>query len=110
MLLVIFPISTVYAIGYCIIVYDKKGTIEYLNKFFHSIALSLDQLGNVVCQHLFNMLFIKNLLHPFGNPDKTVSSVLGINKINNNLTWIGKILDFILEKIDSGHTIESIDI
>ena len=41
------------------------------NNFFLKIAISIDQLGNVVCQTLFNLTLIKkDEYYSFGNPDQ----------------------------------------
>lgn len=80
-----------------------------LGAYFWSLALSLDQLGNVIAQDVFNLLLIKKGGISFGNEDETISSVLGKNKLDNKLTRLGKGLDYILNKIDKNHTIKSIE-
>jgi hypothetical protein len=86
-----------------------KG-IFYLSQNFRAIAVSIDQLGNVVCSHLFNITLIKkDSKHLFGNPDETISSVLGKNKLNGTLTKIGIILTKILHFFDKNHSIKSIE-
>ena len=90
------------------------GTIVSLfnhtaNKYFKDIALSLDQLGNVICQHLFNICLIKKTGYKFGNPDETISSVLGKNYVNKTLTKVGYLLSLMLHKVDKNHVINSID-
>jgi 8-oxo-dGTP diphosphatase len=79
-----------------------------LGEYFFKTALSIDQLGNVMCQDLFNSLLIKDDSTPFGDEDETISSVLGKNLLKNNLTRTGKILDSILHLIDPNHSIKSI--
>jgi len=75
------------------------------NSYLFMVSLSIDQLGNVVCRVLFDMTLIKhNKYYAFGNPDDTISYVIGRNKLINNLTTTGKILDDILNFIDPGHT------
>ena len=86
----------------------KNGTNE-IAKWFYAWALSIDQLGNVVCKELFNDALITPSGIEFGNPDETISSVLGKNKLNNSLTWLGKSLDWILNKLDPNHSINSIE-
>jgi len=86
----------------------KNGTNE-VAKWFYAWALSIDQLGNVVCKELFNDALITPSGIEFGNPDETISSVLGKNKLNNSLTWLGKSLDWILNKLDPNHSINSIE-
>lgn len=73
------------------------------------IAVSIDQLGNVLMQHLLNLLWIRKDGYPFGNRDETISSVLGRNKKFGTLTVFGKGIDRILDTIDPNHTLDSID-
>ncbi len=82
---------------------------DRLGEYFLHIAISIDQLGNVMCQDLFNYALIKDDSQPFGNPDETISSVLGKNLVKGNLTRAGKVLDTILNTVDPGHSIDSID-
>lgn len=86
----------------------KNGTNEVAS-WFYAWALSIDQLGNVVCKELFNDALITPSGITFGNPDETISSVLGKNKLNDSLTVTGKSLDWILNKLDPGHSIKSIE-
>lgn len=86
----------------------KNATNEIAN-WFYAWALSIDQLGNVVCKELFNDALIMPSGIAFGKPDETISSVLGKNKLNNSLTWLGKSLDWILNKLDPNHSVNSIE-
>ena len=79
--------------------------VRNFNDYFFLIALSIDQLGNVICGPLMNCIFIKTTsYYQFGNPDDTISYVLGRNKQIDNLTNTAKVLDAILDFIDPGHT------
>ena len=84
--------------------------IDYIKNYFMKMAISLDQFGNVAMARLFNILLItsssENL---FGNPDETISSVLGKNKINHTLAPLGIALDSILNRLDNNHSINSIE-
>lgn len=77
--------------------------------YFLDIAYSLDQLGNVICADLLTLTMIKDGGDRFGNPDETISSVLGKNKRGKTLTWCGWILSAILDAIDPNHVIKSIE-
>jgi hypothetical protein len=90
------------------------------SKYYRAIAESLDQLGNVVCQDLFNQWMIRDVpvdgywphmaqAYSFGNIDETVSSVLGKNKRRGTLTPAGQWLDRLLDKMDKNHSIDSIE-
>lgn len=94
-LLLIVPIG---AIGFIYALFKRR-----LGYYFWLLALSIDQVGNVVCMHLFNDLLIKPNGHRFGNPNETVSHVLGINKEKKTLYLIGRILSDILGLIDKNH-------
>jgi len=82
-----------------------KGVGEYALK----IAISIDQLGNVIMQHLLNLLWVKEGGYLFGNRDETISSAIGKNKQLNTLTGFGKVIDKILDFIDPNHSLNSID-
>ena len=45
----------------------------------------------------------------FGNPDETISSVIGKNKRANALTKTGRALSFLLDWVDSNHSLKSIE-
>jgi hypothetical protein len=79
------------------------------NSYFKDTAISLDQTGNVVCQYLFNLILIKKNGYRFGNPDETISSVLGKNNRGKTLTKLGQFLANLLNKLDRGHTDKAID-
>lgn len=80
-----------------------------ISKYFYQIAISIDQLGNVACQGLLNDVLIKKNGWKFGNPDETISSVLGKNYVAGTLTFIGNGLRWTLDQIDENHCIKSID-
>lgn len=85
-----------------------KGLLG-IGEFSLKIAVSIDQLGNVIMQHLFNLLWIKEGGYEFGNSDETISSALGKNKQLGTLSGFGKAIDKILDSIDSNHSLNSID-
>ncbi|UII78640.1 hypothetical protein [Flagellimonas sp. CMM7] len=85
-----------------------KGLVG-IGEFALKIAVSIDQLGNVIMQHLFNLLWIKEGGYEFGNSDETISSALGKNKQLGTLSGFGKAIDKILDSIDSNHSLNSID-
>ena len=84
--------------------------IKRPKEYFWRIAISLDQLGNVVCGEPMNFLFIQDWsMNQFGNPDETISSVLGKNQLNGTLKPLGKNLVLLLGKLDNNHSIKSIE-
>ena len=100
---ILFPISFVYTFIRLIIKANVKGYLQHINKLFLGIAISVDQLGNVVCQHLFNDILIKKAGYKFGNTDDTISYVLGCNKHFKHLTKLGLMLCSMLNFFDKNH-------
>lgn len=94
--LILMPTSFIYTILRSI----KHGG---LNKYFYDCAFSIDQSGNVICQHLLNDLMVKPDGERHGDPDKTISHVTGKNKLKNKQYKIGKFIANILNKIDKDH-------
>ena len=92
------------------LVYEIITLVRFskVSEYFFNIAISIDQLGNVVCQGLFNDLLITKDGFKFGNPDETISSVLGRNYKTNTLKPIGKFIRWVLDKIEPNHCIKSI--
>jgi len=80
-----------------------------IGDYFYVCAKAIDQLGNVMCQDMFNSILIKNDNQPFGDEDETISSVLGKNHLTNNLTLTGRILVKILNTIDPNHVQDAIE-
>lgn len=99
------PLGFLYGVFYT---FANKG-IRGIGEFFLKIAISVDQLGNVLMQHLLNTLWLKGGGYKFGNRDETISSALGRNKKLGTLTWQGRLIDKILDIIDPGHSLNSID-
>jgi len=100
---IIMPVGFVYGIIKNILLFKGKTLILAINSIFYAIAYAIDQLGNVVCKFLFDDAMIKKEGYKFGDPDKTISYVLGINKEQNTLTGFGHLLVAILHCIDPYH-------
>lgn len=96
--IILYPIGLIYAVFY-----------PERNEYAYSVAYAIDQLGNVIMKHAFNKWLISDDGIKFGNPDETVSSCLGKNKRKGTLTKSGMFLDYILEKLDNGHSLRSIE-
>jgi hypothetical protein len=97
--IILFPIGFIISIFY-----PKR------EKYLYNIALSIDQLGNVVCAKLFNFTLIySSSIHKFGNEDETISSVIGKNRKAKTLTFAGRLLDKLLDVIDKNHSIKAIE-
>lgn len=91
---------------YCSIIAIYKG--EW-NQYNTDLALSTDQYGNALSKYLFNQVLIKKEGHQFGNIDETISSCIGKNKVTGTLTWLGRVVDYVLDLLDPDHSIKSID-
>ncbi len=74
-----------------------------LNSYAKTIAVSLDQLGNVVLSNIMNDFLITEEGYKFGDEDETISRVLGMNKKSNTLTNLGRWIADVLNKIDPDH-------
>jgi hypothetical protein len=75
-----------------------------LGSYAKACAIAIDQLGNVFCSALFNdtLIFISPSV-AFGDPDQTISAVLGYNQRSGTLTFLGKGLCWVLDTIDPRH-------
>jgi len=95
-LFAIGPLAFLYAI--------LKPIFQVISRFLYFLAYSVDQLGNVLCATLFDDLLIKGEdRYKFGNPDITISAVLGENKHRGTLTKAGVLLCKLLNWIDKDH-------
>lgn len=80
----------------------KKG-------YFKDSAINIDRFGNREFRYSLNKYLItENSPYRFGNIEETISSVLGKNEISDNLTTLGKLLCWLLDKIEKNHCIKSI--
>ena len=98
------PVGIIYTLAKTIITWNYS----YLNNYYKGLAISLDQFGNVAMAGLFNGILIWDTPHKFGNPDETISSVLGKNKRDGTLKYLGRRLDALLNGLDKDHSIKSI--
>jgi hypothetical protein len=74
-----------------------------IDSYLFQIAKSIDQHGNLVCAELFNLTLIKRKGYKFGDMDKTISFVLGINAEMKTLTYLGKKVGLLLNIIEKDH-------
>lgn len=89
-----------FGILYGIIKSIYRRNLKYFSKILLRIAVALDQLGNVTCGGLLDVIFTKEG-NNFGLEDDTVSEVLAKNQ--HNLTRFGRLISNLLEYIDPGH-------
>lgn len=107
--IIAIPISVVTNFIYSIVKFKFQTGINQLGAWMKSTALSIDQLGNVTCATVFNFIFIKKDGFKFGNPDLTISFVLGRNKYKQKLRFIGKLMVLILHLIERDHVEKAIE-
>ena len=81
---------------------DKHG-------YFKSSAVNLDKFGNREFRTLFNKTLINSEGCKFGDINETISSVLGKNQLIGTLTRFGKVIVWILDKIENNHALKSIN-
>lgn len=74
------------------------------NDYFKQTAIHLDVFGNMNLRTLLNSTLItKNTNLKFGEKQVTISATLGYNEYYNTLTKTGKVICWILDKIDKRH-------
>lgn len=94
---ILSPITMLYAI----IKLTFKGG---LMKYFYNLALSIDQLGNVMIAPMANDILLKNGAPKlYGDPDETISHVTGVNYVSETLTDFGYFVAHSLDAVDKDH-------
>jgi len=73
------------------------------------VSRAIDVFANIHGSEIFNDLLIKKGGYKFGNPKETISSVLGKNQVEETLTILGNIIRAVLDIIEYGHCILSIN-
>jgi hypothetical protein len=78
--------------------------------YFKNSAVNLDKFGNREFRTLLNKtLILKDSEFKFGDIRETISGVLGKNECYKKLTTTGKVLVWILNKLDKNHCWKSAD-
>jgi len=104
------PVAFVYTILRSIFRMSRTELQMLFGRLFYFMAYSIDQFGNVIGQYLFNdTLITRNSTYKFGNPDVTISAVLGMNKKNKTLSKLGTYICNILNYIDPNHVEKAAD-
>tara|TARA_R100000951_G_scaffold105051_1_gene98591 strand:+ start:247 stop:624 length:378 start_codon:yes stop_codon:yes gene_type:complete len=86
-----------------------KWDIRILKIWWFRTAIAIDKLGNVIGAPFFNDTFIKKGGYQFGNPEETISSILGKNQRDNTLTKFGSFFRIALDFIEKDHCFKSIN-
>lgn len=101
----VYPFGFVYSLTLTLIKSGWKAVDTYLL----NCAISDDQSGNTYMAKLFNDVLIRPGGHRFGNPDETISSVLGKNQRTKTLSIAGRVLNWILSRLEKDHSVKSIE-
>jgi len=105
-IVLIIPL-TIINIILVLVVYKKDGILKTLSKYFLETATDIDKFGNRNLRTLWNKTLQKDG-YEFGDINKTISAVLGINKKQKTITKTGCLLCKILNIFDKNHCIKSI--
>jgi len=103
------PFGILYGFIKCLLKFDFKALVRKTNKYFRLLAISIDQMGNVAMQDLFDDILILKKGYKFGDVDETISSVLGKNERMKTLTSLGRAIVSFLNFIDPNHALNSIE-
>ena len=107
---VLGPVAFIYTIIRSLVRLSRTEMQMLFGRLFYFMAYSIDQFGNVIGQYLFNDTLITNdSTYKFGNPDVTISAVLGMNKKNKTLSKLGTYICNILNYIDPNHVEKAAD-
>jgi hypothetical protein len=107
---VLGPVAFIYTIIRSLVRLSRTEMQMLFGRLFYFMAYSIDQFGNVIGQYLFNdTLITKDSTYKFGNPDVTISAVLGMNKKNKTLSKLGTYICNILNYIDPNHVEKAAD-
>jgi len=102
------PIGLVFGVGVALFSM-LKYLYSVLNKYFLAMATVIDILGSVVMSPLFNLILIQKDGYKFGDPKKTISYVLGRNKLTGKLKPLGSWIGRVLNKIDPNHLEKAVE-
>ena len=104
---IIYPIGIVYTFIKLTLLFNFKAIYRNIDNLCLSIAFSIDKLGNVAMQYIFNDLLITRNGHKFGSAIHTISFVLGANQKRETLRPLGQMLVNILNSLDENHCLKA---
>ena len=100
----LLPLGFLYS---CLKVITKTKSITEFSEYIYKVAISDDQKGNVVLSPLFNDTLITKDGYKYGNPDKTISEVTGVNVLDNTLTGLGYRFNLLLSMFGRDHSVRT---
>ena len=106
LLYLLLPIVALFMILKYLLTGDKRT----LSVWFWRTARAIDIFANVNGAEFFNAIFIIEGGYKFGNPQETISSVIGKNQRDKTLSLAGNILRWMLDRISQGHCLNSINL
>jgi len=106
LLYLLLPIVALFMILKYLLTGDKRT----LSVWFWRTARAIDVFANVNGAEFFNAIFIIEGGYKFGNPQETISSVIGKNQRDKTLSLAGNILRWMLDRISQDHCLNSINL
>lgn len=101
-------LSLIFTPLYYLARFDFQKGLDHLGDYLFKIALSIDQLGNVLGRSMLQIMLIKRGGFLFGDEDDTISYVLARNYYKGKLNIFGKLLSLLLNLIDKDHLKDAI--
>ena len=101
LLIILLPVVIIYMF----LKYLLTGKKRMITVWACKTARSIDVFANVEASEIL----IKIGGYKFGNRQETISSVLGKNQVSDTLTRLGNALRIILDCIEPGHCVSSIN-
>lgn len=92
-------------LNYFVVLFTAK---DHAKGYFRGTAVNIDKFGNREFRTLWNKTLRTDAGYKFGNPEETISSALGKNERDGTLSKAGKVLTWILNKLDKNHGLKSI--
>ena len=106
LLYLLLPIVALFMVLKYLLTGDKRT----LSVWFWRTARAIDVFANVNGAEFFNAIFIIEGGYKFGNPQETISSVIGKNQRDKTLSLAGNILRWMLDRISQDHCLNSINL
>lgn len=105
----LFIVSVLVEVVFNIVTFKWKTGLKESDVFFERMAVSLDMFGNVSCRRFLQLTMTKKGLVKFGEYGQTVSYILGMSALSNDLTLFGRFIVWILDKLDKDHCNKAIE-
>ena len=100
---IVFIASFLWTYIYLVIQGIKHRSFSHFNQglkaYCYGIAFGLDQAANPLVKYSFTHWFVKPEGVPFGDEDKTLSHIFGLNKLSKTLFKAGKFIASGINKV-----------